>query len=112
MQAGSFWTQPLGATTSPPDWRARHDLLGDPVGPHLVKPSDEAFDGGERPINVGARNITRLGADDAEWVGDESPRMACLGGSVEDNEQYSTFVEPLSGSGGDYIRSLVILSLE
>ena len=38
--------------------------------------------------------------------------MACLGGSVEDNEQYSTFVEPLSGSGGDYIRSLVILSLE
>ena len=58
MPTGSFWTQPKGEAhiTS---------AQGSPVvayveieaGPYLVRPAEQAFDSGERPINVDASNM-------------------------------------------------------
>lgn len=64
MKPGSFWTQPVGEShiTS-----AKGDEIIAYVeidhGPYLVKPIDEAFDSGERPINIDATNLVWLGSD-------------------------------------------------
>ena len=102
MESGSFWTQPLGenhiTAANGEDSMIFLEILS---GPYLVKSADEAFDSGERPINVGARNIMWLEAEDAEWVGDEGPKMAYLWGSLKDNEKNGTFVKLPSGYGGE-----------
>ena len=101
MEPGSFWTQPLGEDHITAA-RGENSMIFLEIlsGPYLVKPSDEAFDSGERPINVGAQNIMWLGAGDAEWVGAEGPEMAYLWGSLEDGEKNGTFVKLPSGYGG------------
>lgn len=102
MGAGSFWTQPLGEShITAANGENSLIFLEILSGPYLVKPADEAFDSGERPINVAARNIVWLEAEDAEWVDDEGPEMAYLWGSVEDNEKNGTFVKLPSGYGGE-----------
>ena len=59
MGPGSFWTQPVGESHIT---AARGDnptiFLEILSGPYLVKPEKEAFEAGERPINLDARNIT------------------------------------------------------
>jgi len=102
MESGSFWTQPLGenhiTAAKGEDSMIFLEILS---GPYLVKPADQAFDSGERPINVDARNIMWLEAEDAEWVGREGPKIAYLWGSVEENEKNGTFVRLPSGYGGE-----------
>lgn len=102
MEPGSFWTQPLGenhiTAAKGEDSTIFLEILS---GPYLVKPADQAFDSGERPINVAARNIMWLEAEDVEWIGRDGPRMAYLWGSVEDNEKNGTFVRLPAGYGGD-----------
>ena len=102
MGPGSFWTQPLGenhiTAANGDDSMIFLEILS---GPYLVKPADEAFDSGQRPINVGARNMMWLGAKDAEWIDDEGPTMAYLWGSVKDNEKNGTFVKLPSGYAGE-----------
>ncbi len=102
MESGSFWTQPPGETHITAA-KGENSLIFLEIlsGPYLVKPADEAFDSGERPINVAARNIMWLEAEDAEWVDDEGPEMAYLWGSVEENEKNGTFVKLPSGYGGE-----------
>ena len=102
MGPGAFWTQPLGenhiTAANGEDSMIFLEILS---GPYLVKPADQAFDAGERPINVAARNIMWLGTEDAGWVGDKGPKMAYLWGSVEDNEKNGTFVKLPSGYEGE-----------
>ena len=63
MEAGSFWTQPLGENhITAANGENSMIFLEILSGPYLVKPGDEAFDEGERPINVEARNIMWLEA--------------------------------------------------
>lgn len=102
MESGSFWTQPPGETHITAA-KGENSLIFLEIlsGPYLVKPADEAFDSGERPINVAARNIMWLEAEDAEWVDDDGPEMAYLWGSVEENEKNGTFVKLPSGYGGE-----------
>ena len=110
MESGSFWTQPLGENhITAANGENSMIFLEILSGPYLVKPADEAFDGGERPINVGARNIMWLGAEDAEWVDDEGPEMAYLWGSVEDNEKNGSFVKLPSGYSGELSTSAPLM---
>ncbi len=102
MGSGSFWTQPLGEShITAANGENSLIFLEILSGPYLVKPADEAFDSGERPINVAARNVMWLKAEDAEWVDEEGPEMAYLWGSVEDDEKNGTFVKLPSGYGGE-----------
>lgn len=102
MESGSFWTQPPGENHITAA-KGENSMIFLEIlsGPYLVKPADEAFDSGERPINVAARNIMWLEAEDAEWVDDEGPEMAYLWGSVEENEKNGTFVKLPSGYSGE-----------
>lgn len=110
MESGSFWTQPLGENHITAA-KGENSMIFLEIlsGPYLVKPADEAFDSGERPINVGARNIMWLDAEDAEWVDDVGPKMAYLWGSVEGNEQNGTFVKLPSGYAGELSTSAPLM---
>ena len=110
MGPGSFWTQPLGENhITAANGENSTIFLEILSGPYLVKPADEAFDGGERPINIEARNIMWLDAEDAEWVGDDGPKMAYLWGSVEGNKKNGTFIKLPSGYSGELSTSAPLM---
>lgn len=100
MGAGSFWTQPQGEShitaAKGPNTIA---LVEIDRGPYLVKPIEEAFDSGERPINVDARNIV--------WVDPPGmpasatgPKVAYLWGSLNAGQANGTFVKLPRGFSG------------
>lgn len=63
MPAGSFWTQPAGEphiTAAKGNENIAYVEIDN--GPYLVKPIDEAFDNGERPVNLAKSNIVWLDA--------------------------------------------------
>ncbi|MEL6871064.1 MAG: DUF4437 domain-containing protein [Pseudomonadota bacterium] len=70
MGPASFWTQSAGEphiTAAKAGSRATA-FLEIFQGPYLVKPTDKAFDYGERPVNLDARNIVWLGSNDITWI--------------------------------------------
>ena len=94
MEPGSFWTQPAGEThitaVGPGGGLAFLEIES---GPYLVRPSEEAFDNGERPINNEARNIIWLTANDTTWVtGEAGAEMAFLWGEPRDGVRNGSFV--------------------
>lgn len=57
MKPGSFWTQPQGESHITASKGESIALVEIDHGPYLVKPIDEAFDNGERPINIDVSNV-------------------------------------------------------
>lgn len=108
MPAGSFWTQPKGEVhiTSAKD-SGSLAYIEIEKGPYLVLPKEEAFDSGERPVNVDKSNIVWLGPSDITWVdqskisnSDNGPKMAFLWGNTEDGELNGTFIKLPAGFNG------------
>ncbi|MDF1810225.1 MAG: DUF4437 domain-containing protein [Phycisphaerales bacterium] len=65
MPPGSYWTQPKGEshiTAAKGSMNMAYIEIDE--GPYLVRPIDQAFDSGERPINVDPSNIVWLGSTD------------------------------------------------
>ncbi|WP_148216412.1 DUF4437 domain-containing protein [Coraliomargarita akajimensis] len=107
MPAGSFWTQPKGevhiTAAKGSDSLAYIEIE---EGPYLVLPSEEAFDSGERPVNVDERNLVWLDASDIRWV-DHSisttpggPQVAVLWGSTSEGELNGSFIKLPAGFRG------------
>lgn len=98
MPPGSFWTQPAGevhiTSVGPEGGTAFLEIQS---GPYLVQPSARFFDNGERPVNLDARNIIWLTADDLTWIdagaGDDGPEMAFLWGKPERGRTHGSFVK-------------------
>ena len=64
MGPGSFWTQPAGQNHITAAKGASNIALVEiDSGPYLVKPLTDAFDNGERPVNVDASNVVWLPLD-------------------------------------------------
>ena len=73
MKPGSFWTQPQGEShITSAKGEENIALVEIDHGPYLVKPIDEAFDNGERPVNIDASNIFWLGSNKTNWVDEKS----------------------------------------
>ncbi len=69
LPAGSFWTQPAGEAHITAAQGANNiAYIEIDSGPYLVKPESEAFDNGERPINVAESNLVWLNAADIAWL--------------------------------------------
>ena len=114
MAAGSFWTQPKGEvhiTAAKGDTNVA--LVEIDRGPYLVLPPEEAFDSGERPINVDASNII--------WVDPPGPpisangsKLAYLWGNPQGEQSNGTFIKLPAGftgkihSYGSTFRAVVI----
>ena len=58
LDPGSYWTQPAGEDyITAASGESNMIFLEIESGPYLVQPSDQAFDNGERPINVHSNNV-------------------------------------------------------
>ena len=68
MKPGSYWTQPAGEVHITSSRGAGIGYVEIQSGPYLVKPGSEAFDNGERPVNVDVTNIVWLDASDTTWI--------------------------------------------
>ena len=69
MPKGSFWSQPAGEvhiTAAKGNESTAYIEIDN--GPYLVKPPEEAFDTGERPVNVDPANFVWLQATGTTWI--------------------------------------------
>lgn len=121
MGPGSFWTQPAGEShiTAAAQGSEATAFLEILEGPYLVQSPGEAFDNGERPVNVEARNVVWLDSADVSWV-DQSHvsakgmKIAFLWGSTSEGQQNGTLVSlPAGFSGklngsGSWLRAVLI----
>ena len=76
MPAGSFWTQPAGEshiTAAKGEECIAYVEIDS--GPYLVKPIEEAFDNGERPVNVDVNNIVWLGASKTKVIAEKESTL-------------------------------------
>jgi Domain of unknown function (DUF4437) len=89
MPSGSFWTQPKGEvhiTAARGDTNIAYIEIDE--GPYLVLPSPDAFDSGERPINIDASNIVWQMLDGAMSV-----QSALLWGRPSTGQLHGRFIK-------------------
>lgn len=116
LPVGSFWVQPAGeAHITAADAEDNLAYIEIQEGPYLVKPTDEAFDNGERPVNVDKNNLVWLNANDITWVTDDSNvQTAFLWGQHKDNLLRASLIKLPVGYKGeiknlsDNFRAIVI----
>jgi hypothetical protein len=113
MPSSSYWTQPAGEVhiTSA---RGSSNLIYVEIqeGPYLVRPTEEANDSGERPINLHSDNIVWLNASSSSWIDDPSgkspsdgPKIAFLWGNPTiDNQPKAALIRLPAGYTG-YLKS-------
>jgi quercetin dioxygenase-like cupin family protein len=113
MPSGSFWTQPKGeAHITSAKGEENIAYVEIDSGPYLVKPTDEAFDNGERPVNIDASNIIWLNGDKTNWI--EGNTKAELSFLWENKSFKGLFVKLPSGfdgkiqSDGSVLYSIII----
>ncbi|QDT67802.1 hypothetical protein MalM25_07060 [Planctomycetes bacterium MalM25] len=107
MPPGSFWTQPAGEPHITSSRGAGVAYVEIDSGPYLVQPTDEAFDNGERPINVDVSNLVWLDVKKAGW-GQEpeggsdgaTAQVALLWGSPKSGKPGGTFLKLPPGFQG------------
>ena len=65
-------------------------------GPYLVLPTEQAFDSGERPVNVDASNIVWV---DVPGISSslEGPKIAYLWGNLQNGQSNGTFIKLPAG---------------
>lgn len=108
MPPGSFWTQPKGEdhiTAAKGDDTLA--LVHIEEGPYLVQPSKEAFDSGERPVNLDKDNVVWLNASNVTWVDQpgrltfaDGPKVAFLWGNPDGEQLNGTFIKLPAGFEG------------
>ncbi len=109
LPPGSFWTQPAGEVhITAADANSNLAYIEIEEGPYLVLPSEEAFDNGERPVNVDESNLVWLDASNIAWIdrtGEPSsannPEIAFLWGNPQDDELNGTFLKLPTGFTGE-----------
>jgi len=93
MPVGSFWTQPKGeAHITAAKGSSNIALVEIDKGPYLVKPTEEAFDSGERPINIDVSNLVWLDLP-GKFESYDNPKIAYLWGQQVKNESNGTFIK-------------------
>ncbi len=108
MPAGSFWTQPKGeAHITAAKGTDNLAYIEIEKGPYLVLPEEEAFDSGERPVNVDKSNIVWLNSSDITWVDQHGisdsangPKIAYLWGYTQEGKLNGTLVKLPAGFSG------------
>ena len=122
MPAGSFWTQPAGEShITAANGAANVAYIEIDEGPYLVRPTDEAFDNGERPLNLDRSNVVWLSASDIASTGRagapagaDDPKVAVLWGDPHDPQPSGALVKLPAGfagtmhSRGSTLRAVVI----
>jgi hypothetical protein len=100
MPAGSFWTQPKGEVhITAAKGSTNVALVEIDKGPYLVLPTEEAFDSGERPINVDASNIVWVNLPGIS-TSTNGPQIAYLWGNLQEGHLNGSFIKLPAGFAG------------
>lgn len=95
MPRGSFWTQPAGEvhiTSARGSTNVAYIEIDS--GPYLVHPPEEAFDQGERPVNVHDSNMVWIRDSNLVWIKqDLGVEIAYLWGSPDNGRPYGLMVK-------------------
>ncbi|WP_153916493.1 DUF4437 domain-containing protein [Shewanella sp. TC10] len=101
MPTGSFWTQPAGENhITSANGEANMIFLEIDSGPYLVKPSDQHFDSGEKPINLHESNLVWLDQTDVTFVDGDKAQVTSLWGSNKAGELGGAMVKLPAGFKG------------
>ena len=102
MPAGSFWTQPAGEVhITAARGTTNIAYIEIDSGPYLVHPPEEAFDEGERPVNVHDSNMVWVSDDHLVWIPQRlGVDIAFLWGSPDDPNPYGLMVRIPRGFDG------------
>ncbi len=101
MPAGSFWTQPKGEVHITAAKGSNNIALVEiDKSPYLVRSFKEAFDSGERPINVDPSNLVWLDPPGMPPSSGKGVKVAYLWGPQEDGQSNGTFVRLPAGFAG------------
>lgn len=93
MSPGSFWTQPKGqAHITSAKGENSMAYIEIEQGPYLVMPAAEAFDDGERPVNVEQSNIVWTKASIRPEI-ENGPLVAYLWGKPSKKELYGALIK-------------------
>lgn len=102
MPKGSFWTQPAGEvhiTSARGGTNIAYIEIDS--GPYLVHPPDQAFDQGERPVNVHNSNLVWIKDTNLVWIKQElGTEIAYLWGSPDDIKPYGLTMRIPKGFNG------------
>lgn len=98
MPTGSFWTQPAGAAHITSARGSTVAYIEIESGPYLVMPAEEAFDQGERPVNIDRSNIVWQDESSTNWIApspssDKKTEIAFLWGSPHKAVLHGTLVK-------------------
>ncbi len=114
MPTGSFWTQPKGEVhITAAKGSTNLAYIEIEKAPYLVLSFKEAFDSGERPVNVDASNIVWIDQPGIPASAD-GPKVAFLWGNPQDDQLNGTLVKLPAGftgkidSHGSTFRAVVI----
>lgn len=105
MPTGSFWTQPAGEAHITSAKGSTVAYIEIESGPYLVMPTAEAFDQGERPVNIDRSNIVWQDESSTNWIkpspsSDRQAEIAFLWGSPHKAGLHGTLVKlPAQFSG-------------
>ena len=105
MPTSSFWTQPKGEVhITAAKGITNMAYIEIEEGPYLVLPSKEAFDSGERPINVDVSNIVWI-EQPGMSASTNGPKIAFLWGNTQDGQLNGTLVKLSAGFTGKILSS-------
>ena len=114
LPTSSFWTQPKGEVhITAAKGSTNVAYIEIEQGPYLVLPTEEAFDSGERPVNLDASNIVWIDQPGIPASAD-GPKVAFLWGNPQDDQLNGTLVKLPGGftgkidSHGSTFRAVVI----
>ncbi|MEO1020687.1 MAG: DUF4437 domain-containing protein [Pseudomonadota bacterium] len=104
MGPGTFWTQPAGEVhiTSARPGLGGTGFLEILEGPYLVQPGDQAFDNGERPLNLMNSNMVWMAVDEFNWIeaSQQGPEVALLWGDLSAGELSGSMLKLPAGFSG------------
>ncbi|MBB6431279.1 DUF4437 domain-containing protein [Algisphaera agarilytica] len=101
MPPGSYWTQPAGEVhITSATGQTNVAFIEIAKGPYLVMPPAEAFDNGERPVNVDPSNFVWLDASNTPWISDEGPELVHLWGTPANGELNASMLKLPPGFTG------------
>lgn len=102
MPTGSFWTQPAGENhITAANGEGNLIFLEIDSGPYLVKPSEQRFDSGEKPINLHQSNLAWLDQSEVTLIEDSDAEITALWGSSKSGELGGTMLKLPAGFNGE-----------
>jgi len=95
MKPGSFWTQPKGkAHITSAKGQENIAYVEIDHGPYLVKPTSEAVESDEQPINIDVSNLVWLDTNETNWItSDKNAEISFLWENKKDKGMRGLFVK-------------------